>query len=206
MSVLVGADHERNFWRCWLEREGHRYITPRALDRRFDAWIDGKTRVHIANLGAGAVNLLGEVKPGVDVFMNASDLLADDYQVMRETLGLELYTPVTKQDMRTLTYGDETFDVVYCANALDHCADPVQAIRECIRVVKPGGWIYLRHMAHEGARLRYSGLHQWNLDPTSDGDCEIWNRDRSVVCRLTDIDRRFMTRTDGKKVVSELRA
>ncbi len=45
-----------------------------------------------------------------------------------------------------------------------------------VRICKPGGYIYLRHHAHEGKRLGYKGLHQWNLDLAQDGDCIFWNK------------------------------
>jgi nitrite reductase/ring-hydroxylating ferredoxin subunit len=31
-------------------------------------------------------------------------------------------------------------------------------------VVKPGRYVYLWHVANEGARECYTGLHQWNFD------------------------------------------
>jgi hypothetical protein len=44
-----------------------------------------------------------------------------------------------------------------------------------VRVCKPGGYIYLRHIAHEGKRHNYKGLHKWNLDITDNGDCKVWS-------------------------------
>ena len=76
--------------------------------------------------------------------------------------------------MEKLTYKDEMFDIVHCANALDHCVDPFKALKEMYRVCKPGGWIYLRHAINSGKKERYSMQHQWNIQKKSD-DCLFWN-------------------------------
>lgn len=47
--------------------------------------------------------------------------------------------------------------------------------QDMTRVCRPGGWIYLWHIAHEGQRQRYRGLHKWNIDLVEDGDCIVWN-------------------------------
>jgi SAM-dependent methyltransferase len=52
---------------------------------------------------------------------------------------------------------DANVDVVLILSVLDHCADPAQALRECHRVLRPGGlllvWSGLRHnWVHEVSR------------------------------------------------------
>ncbi|KAM0749401.1 putative ubiE/COQ5 methyltransferase [Meredithblackwellia eburnea MCA 4105] len=47
-------------------------------------------------------------------------------------------------DVHKLTYPDNTFDVVYAHQVLQHVTDPVQALREMYRVVKPGGIVAVR--------------------------------------------------------------
>jgi ubiquinone/menaquinone biosynthesis C-methylase UbiE len=61
------------------------------------------------------------------------------------------------------TYAENSFDLVHAANSLDHSHDPVAAIKAAVRVVKPGGCVYLEHILNEGDRERYGGLHQWNF-------------------------------------------
>jgi len=38
-----------------------------------------------------------------------------------------------------MPYGDATFDVVWSSDVLEHVRDPEQTIRECARVLRPGG-------------------------------------------------------------------
>lgn len=44
-------------------------------------------------------------------------------------------------DATGLPFADATFDVVTCQTVLIHLADPLAALREMRRVVKPGGWV-----------------------------------------------------------------
>ncbi len=43
----------------------------------------------------------------------------------------------------SLPYEDAAFDVVFCMNALDHMSNPQVAVRQMLRVLKPGGWLHL---------------------------------------------------------------
>jgi hypothetical protein len=44
-----------------------------------------------------------------------------------------------------------------------------------VRLVRPGGYVLLRHVRREGEHMNYSGFHQWNLD-VEDGRLLLWNR------------------------------
>ena len=193
---MKGQDHEVAFWRNFLERRGREYEKARPLSSLFNFMIDGKDRVRIANLGAGAVSLIGEVWEGTEVEVVASDILANEYAAIRSELGINLYTPVEYEDMTDLLWKDNAFDIVFCANALDHCQRPRQAIAEMVRACKLGGWVYLRHIPHEGKRRGYKGLHQWNIDAYGDGDCEFWTRGRTQHFLLSECCAGFTTRIE----------
>lgn len=47
-------------------------------------------------------------------------------------------------DINALCLGDESVDVVICNHVLEHIPDDGRAMREIIRVLKPGGWAILQ--------------------------------------------------------------
>ena len=47
-------------------------------------------------------------------------------------------------DAQNLFFRDAWFDVVFSLNAFEHIPDPAKALREAIRVTRPGGMIYVR--------------------------------------------------------------
>ena len=166
---------ELKFWRDWLEGNGKAYERSGRLSDRFTPLIGHKKEITIANLGAGPMCLIGNWRRDVKVNVISSDLLADEYTKMRAELNLRPQYIVEKQDMENLTYENNKFDIVYCANALDHTQNPRKALNEMVRICKPGGYIYLRHIAHEGKRHNYRNLHKWNIDATENDDCRFWS-------------------------------
>lgn len=46
-------------------------------------------------------------------------------------------------DILSLPYDDQSFDVVMAAHVLEHLPDPQRALKEMIRVLKPGGMVFV---------------------------------------------------------------
>ncbi|WP_317446295.1 class I SAM-dependent methyltransferase [Streptomyces collinus] len=66
-------------------------------------------------------------------------------------------------DVHRLDYPDDTFCVVHAHQVLQHVGDPVQALREMVRVTKPGGFVAVRD-ADYAAMTWYPavpGLDDW---------------------------------------------
>lgn len=70
-------------------------------------------------------------------------LLKEKFARNQKPFSLELvkYLPA---DAQNLLFRDNWFDLVFSLNAFEHIPDPALALREAIRVTKPGGMIYIR--------------------------------------------------------------
>ena len=55
----------------------------------------------------------------------------------------------SKEDINDQSFGSETFDLIFVSDVLHHIADPVAALRECLRVLRPGGWLLVKYGAME---------------------------------------------------------
>ena len=64
---------------------------------------------------------------------------------------------------------DESLDFVFSSHTLEHLEHPWDAIHEWIRVLKPGGvlFLYLPHPACEMWRPERLRFHKWSPDPVS---------------------------------------
>ncbi len=150
------------FYRHKFAAKEKQFNKPGQLPAYFEALIGDKEEVRIAELGAGAVNTIGDSWPLVDVEIVASDIFAKEYNEFWEYHGKEPLVPIEYQDMENLTYDDESFDIVHCRNAIDHTPDLYKAISEMKRICKKGGWIYLAHAP--GQKTRYGGMHYHNFE------------------------------------------
>jgi ubiquinone/menaquinone biosynthesis C-methylase UbiE len=52
-------------------------------------------------------------------------------------------------DVYHLDYPDDTYDIVFAHQVLQHLSDPVAALREMRRICKPGGLVAARDGSHE---------------------------------------------------------
>ena len=127
-------------------------------------FVEGKKEIKIADIGSGPVSSIGSHLNGVRVKVYPSDIQdwTDWWEKRRqwwEDGGLKPYIPVERQDMEKLTYPDESFDIVWCHNALDHTRDAKEAVKEMIRVCKPDGWVYIMCSLDQ---LTTGYTHFWN--------------------------------------------
>jgi len=67
---------------------------------------------------------------------------------------------------KSLPLADESVDIAYCSNVLEHIQDPKQTLREICRVLKPGGLFLAKtpnrlHYAILAARCTPFWFHRW---------------------------------------------
>jgi SAM-dependent methyltransferase len=61
-------------------------------------------------------------------------------------------------------YADETFDTVYASHILEHLVDPVVAIKNWVRICKPGGIIYISIPHRDWYERKKTLPSKWNED------------------------------------------
>lgn len=177
---------EVGYWRDWLDSRGgkwaddYRYrfdpeaeVADRAL-RDVLAHLP-QQRVSILDVGAGPVSAVGYRYPGKTLSLTAVDPLADEYERVLEQKGLmpPVRTESVGGEELAQRFGADLFDVAYSRNALDHAVDPVAIIENMLTVVRPQGYVVLRHVRNEAVNQAYVQLHQWNFD-RRDGHFVIW--------------------------------
>lgn len=164
-----------------FDRKIKQYNHSFQLPDYFGPMIGDKKEVRIAELGAALVNTIGDSWPGVKVTVIASDVIQPEYKKLLDMHNVTLHTPIEYQDMESLTYQDESFDIVHCRNAVDHTPDIHKAISEMMRVCKKGGWVYLAHSPSQ--KTRFGGHHYWNIEEVKlpEGFNTYENKDEGLI-------------------------
>jgi ubiquinone/menaquinone biosynthesis C-methylase UbiE len=100
---------------------------------------------HVLDLacGTGLVTLAAAESVGAGGSVLGTDLSGEMIEVARQRAGEQRAANVTFQrmDAETLDLPDASFDVVLCSLGLMYVPDPQRAVREWLRVLKPGGRI-----------------------------------------------------------------
>jgi SAM-dependent methyltransferase len=183
-----GVGQEIDFWSEWFQlRGGARWsgdyarrleTAPLIDDPLVTEWLDqiDLDEVRIIDVGAGPISRLGIRYPGKSIAVVAVDALAEEYDTLLRTFGVDPYVrTVEAHGERLLDYFPPTsFDVAYAVNSVDHSYDPVRIIKNMVELVRPDGAVLLRHVQNEGEHRNYSGLHQWNFD-VAGRDLLVWN-------------------------------
>jgi ubiquinone/menaquinone biosynthesis C-methylase UbiE len=101
----------------------------------------------VLDVGCGISTTLHFI-PGIKIGM---DPLAEKYsKIYNYPKDIE----VVKGYSENIPYDDETFDIVFCTNVLDHVTDPSKSMREMKRVLKRGGYIILTIEVFKEKKIR----------------------------------------------------
>lgn len=186
--------HIRSAWERGISSETEHwkdYLLNKVEDFRLDPYlplskeitvfltkVSNKKEVRILDVGAGPLTTLGKVYPGHSVSLVAVDPLAETYDTILSQANLTAPVRTIYGEAEKLNgqFDSNTFDIVYCANALDHCYNPFKAIEQMLIITKPAGTIILKHFLNEAENENYTGFHQWNLWLLGDKFI-IWNRE-----------------------------
>jgi len=184
-------NHTLKFYKYRIKKKAGLLNQPRPLQDYFLPMLSGG-KTSILDVGAGPFTTVGNLNPQVSI--TACDLYAFEYAQMIYDAEIIPLVITEKQNMEKMAYGNESFGIVHCENALDHTENAIRAVDEMTRVAE--GWVYLKHFPNVGERNHYKGLHRWNLSE----DGTLWNKEKSVSLS----EWGFKTWKEGRMVVSRL--
>lgn len=186
----AGIKSEIQFWDNWFRTKGLRW--PGAYRFRLDpnlplqprpaALLPPQTEVHILDVGAGPLTVIGKKCEGKHINITAVDPLADEYDRILDKYHIQSIVRTQKLDAENITkkFPSNTFDLVFACNSIDHTYNPERAILQMIDVVKSGRYVLLEHAVNEAENRNYSSLHQWNFFLSADGDFIIGSKSKKV--------------------------
>jgi len=182
-----GVSHELDFWTRWFATEGlywpddyRRRLDPDALLEEpliVERLPELEHEVSILDVGAGPLTILGKRYTGKSLTITPVDPLAREYDSLLARFGVDppIRTGFCPGEQLLEKFRPGQFDIAYARNSLDHSYDPAAIVRNMVALVRPGGYVLLRHVRREGEHQRYSGFHQWNLD-VENGHLVLWNK------------------------------
>jgi ubiquinone/menaquinone biosynthesis C-methylase UbiE len=123
----------------------------------------------ILDCAAGPATTLGKTLRGVRLPLTAIDALAEKYMAILAELGLvpPVRTQMCEVEHLDRRFPPDTFALVYMRFALDHCYAPLTALRQMVRVARPGAAVLVEHY-RDPSQTAHEGLRHWDLHPSDD--------------------------------------
>ena len=129
--------NSNDYWDgVWLEEEGRN--AEREYPELFPYVIARiPERSSVVDIGCGTGFLLERIKKQKNAQVFGLDISLSAIKVMKEKRGIDgVATPIPPIPLK-----DDTYDVAICTEVLDHLDNDQGAIKEAIRITKPGGLI-----------------------------------------------------------------
>lgn len=136
------------------------------------------SKIEVLDVGSGPVTMLGYKAPEYHIKLTCIDPLADEYKNLYRQF--EFFPPVepiacSGEDLLK-QFSQQSFDLVFSCNALDHASYPLKIIQNMCELLKEQGALYIIVHENEGEHAGYTGLHQWNFQHI-DGEIILWNKE-----------------------------
>lgn len=119
----------------------------------------------ILDVGAGPLTEINKKYDFSKIEITPVDPLAREYQKILEKHKIKpiIETELGYGERLTEQFKENTFDITYSRNAIDHSHNPLKFIEEMIKVTKREHFIFIRVFENEGTHQKWSGFHKWNF-------------------------------------------
>lgn len=123
---------------------GHVEEAIRGIERYLPGYLTPERKILEVGSGFGAFAVMGRANHDLDITGAEPDPVVRGYaREFANRAGVECtFAECAGED---LSFPDQTFDLVFSSNVLEHAKDPAQVLSEGIRVLKPGGYLYFTY-------------------------------------------------------------
>lgn len=176
------------FEKWWLDAWPHRFHIRRYVPKFLHACPE-PFRGQVLEIGSGSgwtASSIMESYPQVE--LTATDIdqdLARRFERLQSRYGQRL--KVRAADALDLPFDRATFDMVVAFHVLHHIADVPRAVQQCVRVLRPGGWLGI---ADENQRYVVGPLRRlWPADSRIDKEDvqQLIAREANVMTSAGDV-------------------
>lgn len=121
-----------------------------------------KYKPKVLDLGSGPVSQLSYGAFSKQINLECVDPLGNEYIKLLHKYKHKLCYPLKCCSGESLKkiYNENTFDIVWMHNAIDHSQNPQKVIDSVSKILKIGGYFILQMWSYEGKAESYVGLHQ----------------------------------------------
>lgn len=190
---LKGIPYEVAFWRSYYGSKRRRadlfkwsQYNKTCTTDNFDiqTYLENlsETSPIVVDVGCALSYALGNLFPNrkdvkleyVDPLASFYNKILDDYKIDRPHIKFGMIEIISG------LFSPGSISLMHVRNALDHCADPMRGIIECLACLGIGKILYLNHKPNEAIHEGYRGFHKWNVDLNENGNLILWNKNTII--------------------------
>lgn len=121
----------------------------------------------ICDFGCGLGNLINEIYTKYNnAHITGVEISKEQYEVAKKNNKKNKNVVLINEDVLKSNLPDNCFDITYCRYLLEHVQDPVNVIKEMIRITRPGGKIVVQE----------NDLHNVIYYPEIQGHSKVMNK------------------------------
>ncbi len=148
-------------------------------------------QISLLDLGTGTALIPIEVcQRNTDIKVVATDLAHEMLKLAEVNLqqaGLEHLISLERADAKNLSYADQTFDGVISNSLIHHIPAPQIVFHEIIRVVKPGGFLFLRDLLRPDSQTELEHLVEFYAGQANTHQRQLFHDSLQAALTLNEV-------------------